>query len=69
LYDHEFQESRIDVVTGDLRLDYNFGTWPSTITSLSVHIYLVYGLDLKTNEYAASIVTPASNAGGGVSVQ
>jgi hypothetical protein len=56
LYDHEFQESRIDVNSSDLRIDYQMPTWIDGITSLNVHFFLVYGIDMRTNEGSTSLI-------------
>jgi len=79
LYDHEFQESKIDIATSDIRVDYNMsfgvsgtsggtaaaalgastGAVTTALTSLSMHIYLFYGSDVRTNKYEASVISDA----------
>jgi hypothetical protein len=74
LYDHEFQEAKIDIETSDIRIDYNmsFGVGATSaattvlgetaataklaISSESMHIYLFYGSDVRTNKYEASVI-------------
>ena len=53
----------MDIGTADLRIDYSMPSFPTGINNINCHLYLIYGLDLKMNEYAATIIQTNNNPG------
>ena len=59
LYDHEFQESPLDVAGSDLMVDYQYGTFDSTSAmngnTINLNFFLIYGNIVRVNEILVEV--------------
>ena len=60
LYDHEFQESPLDVAGSDLMVDYQYGTIGTSTpamngNTINLNFFLIYGNIVRVNEILAEV--------------